>query len=809
MALASRLTHPMSSRALQSLRHTTRFVCSQCSLIAHKPASPAALRPPHILSQPARRWKSQLKQAPPQTPPRATLSSSTQDVDKDFPDSFEEAKKTLNIRYFEQESDGNIQELQNSEDFARSLDGTELYQQDLENDLESIMDLVEGKGTEERFRAQLESELLKAVEESKGVLAGAAPERQAPAAVLETPRISDKVFRKEAQRRLIRKLNTALERADKVQPRETAASKRALVSLWKTYVAARQTLALSWNAVPRGAWDLLWRLFSLDDPVGNPNRLSHVATLSKDMSSAGVDLTPSQQVLTIESLFVANWENDAIKNWKRCLPTLGAEGSASFQQFWELGARMFCETGDISQATRAVEKLISANSDPRILMTLVRTHSRAGTDEGSTKAWEAYGRLRTLLGPQMTLEDYDQVISHFLAANQIENALHAFVDMMTSGTTVLKKQKRLPPTIGNKFFFGKWLKRLIGAGELDGAYSVIKFMLEKHVQPAPIHVNGLIGAWQRAGGEKDLENADAVAWKMIESRIQFVRERQRGGKAARDASAPTPWPRATSETFLLMAENYRLRQQHDPLMRLWQAFNEAEINHDAFMMNQLLESYLQYDRVDEGMELYQSLVSEGHVKPNPHTFMVLWKMLKINRVHVPRDHYYDEMENARNTFHEMMQFVDVFKEPIDGQLARKILHTFRRLHDNHGFLAALTSLRNTYGFVPSELLVLELVVGTTNLAWDTPRARQQLRTEKKRMDLDIMHRREALGRFSGSANEMEQMSAEERGEELYEYLVRVYTPVRSEEEQEFIDDTHLLEEAAQQMGVYNEAAADE
>ncbi|CAI4217021.1 unnamed protein product [Parascedosporium putredinis] len=167
------------------------------------------------------------------------------------------------------------------------------------------------------------------------------------------------------------------------------------------------------------------------------------------------------------------------------------------------------------------------------------------------------------------------------------------------------------------------------------------------------------------------------------------------------------------------------------------------------------------------------------------------------------------MENARNTFHEMMQFVDVFKEPIDGQLARKILHTFRRLHDNHGFLAALTSLRNTYGFVPTELLVLELVVGTTNLAWDTPRARQQLRTEKKRMDLDIMHRREALGRFSGSANEMEQMSTEERGEELYEYLVRVYTPVRSEEDQEFIDDTHLLEEAAQQMGVYNEAAADE
>ncbi|PKS06641.1 hypothetical protein jhhlp_007391 [Lomentospora prolificans] len=794
----------MSSRAIQSLRYTPRFVCSQCLFVPHKPASPSAFLPPHLLYQPARRWKSQLKQAP-----REAAPASKKSIDQGFPESFEEAKKTLNVRYFEQESDGDLRELQSSDDFARSLDGTELYQQDLENDLESIMDIVDGKNTNERFRAQLEKELLNAIEESKRRSTEATPEGQATKAATETPQINEKTFRKEAQRRLVRKLNSALDRAEKANRRDNAPSKRTLVPLWKTYVAARQTLALSWNAVPRATWDMLWRLFSIEDPVGNPNRLSHVATLSKDMSAAGIDLTPSQQILTIESLFVENWENDAVKNWKRCLPKLGADHSSSFQQFWELGVRMFCQTGDMEQANRATERLLNAKSDPRILMTLIRTYSQMGTEEAYTQAWEAYRRLRGLLGSQMKLEDYDQVISHFLAANQTDNALHAFVDMMTSGTTDLKKHKRLPPTVGNKFFFGKWLKRLIGAGELDGAYNVIKFMLQKRVQPAPIHVNGLIGAWQRAGGERDLENADAVAWQMIESRLRFVRERRGEQTAEQDSAASTPWPRATLETFSLMAENYRLRQQHDSLMRLWQAFNEAEITHDAFMMNQLLESYLQYGRVAEGAELYKSLVSGGRVKPNPHTFMTLWKMLDVNRIHISQDQYYCEMENARNTFNEMMKFVDVFDEPIDGQLARKILHTFRRLHDSHGFLVALTSLRNTFGFLPPELLVLELVVGTTNLAWDTLRARQRLRIEKKRMDLDIMQRREALGKFSGSVNELEELSAEERGEELYEYLVRVYTPVRSEEDKEFIDDTQLLEEAAQQMGVYNEATSGE
>lgn len=781
----------MSPRALQRLRHAPNFVCSRCLLTTHRPrvAAPSLRIPPaQVPTRLKSDWK-QTRSSVSEKPKKETLE------DAEDAEDLEDARGSVNVRYFEQDPTGEVRMLEGQEDFARSFDGTEELQRDLDNDYQKILDIVEGKNIDEPFRARLETDLLNAVDQSRkraesGALEGIGT--AGPGAIQGIPEISEKAFRKESQRRLVRRLNNALHRADKTSQRGGPAYKKSLLPLWRAYMAARQTLALSWDAVPRPAWDLLWKLFSHDDPVTNPNRLSHVASLAKDMSAANMSLLPTQQVLTIESLFVESWESDAIKNWKRCLPSLGAEDSAAFREFWELGVRMFCAVGDFDYANRAVEKLLSTGSDPRILMPLIRAYSQQKTEEAHAQSWEVYRRLRGLLGLKMKLEDFDEVISYFLASNQTENALRAFVDMMTSGAKQLKKNGRLPITIGNKFFFGKWLKRLIGAGELDGAYSVIKFMLEKQVQPAPIQVNGLLGAWQRSGGSEDLEKADAVAWAMIESRLNFVRERRGEGIEKPGATEDAPYPAATLETFSVMAENYRLRQLHEPMMRLWEAFNQAEITHDAFIVNQLLESYLQYGQVAKGAELYKTLVTEGPVTPNPHTFMVLWKMLPINRAHVNPDQVLDETDNARSTFAEMMKHAGIWGGgEIDGQLARKILHTFRRLKDNHGFLVALAALRNMFGYLPPEMLVLEMVVGTTNLAWDTPRARQRLRAEKKRMDMDMMRRR-------GGA---EEMTGEERALELYEYLVRFYTPVRDEEVEGVFDDAKLLEDAARQMGV--------
>ncbi|OLN88585.1 hypothetical protein CCHL11_01840 [Colletotrichum chlorophyti] len=604
------------------------------------------------------------------------------------------------------------------------------------------------------------------------------------------------------QRKRITRLNALLSRTTKEIRRGEEVTLKTVQSVWKTYSAARQSLAKSWANVPHDVWNLLWQILSLDD-AQNPSRLTYLSLLARDMSEAKVALSPSQQLVTVEAMFVDGWEAKAIESWKRCMATLGDNGADTFQEFWELGVRMFSQKGDLVQAERAVNKLLERQLDPRILMPYIRICAASHVEETKEKAWDAYRRMRDLLGSSMGLEDYDQVISFFLTTNQTERALHAFVDMMTSGTVTLKDRARLPSQIGNKFFFGKWLKRLIGAGDLDGAHSVFIFMRSKGIEAASIQLNGLIGAWQRSGGADDLQKADTLAWEMIQARIEFVHNRRRLA-ATKDPiriveteskAKLGAMPKATLETFSLLAENYRLRRLPDEMGKLWDAFREAEISPDAFMMNQLLESYSQSGNITEARDLYQTLVYKRHVKPDPYTFMALWKMLGANRLHsISDDYIFEEVKLTRETFAEMVRFSFIFEaNGLDGQLARKILHTLRRLKDNLGIVTALRAFKTVFNFVPPEVLALEMQLGTTNIAWDTASARQKLRLTKRKIDAHIESRQKMLGQ----SLTLENMSQRQRGEEYSHYLQAVYMQELGVVPQE------QLTQVAKEMGVYD------
>ncbi|KAH7257190.1 hypothetical protein BKA59DRAFT_469530 [Fusarium tricinctum] len=595
------------------------------------------------------------------------------------------------------------------------------------------------------------------------------------------------------QRKKVARLNTVLSKTARDYRRGVKLTTKTVQGVFKAYHSARLSLAHGWSHVPLEVWDLLWKVFSVDESV-NMHRLSHIALLARDMSEAKVTLNPAQQLLTIEAVFVDGWESKAIENWKRCMSTLGDENAVTFQDFWELGVRMYCRTGDLEQAQRAINKLIQKQSDPRILMPFIRTWSELGTQEGQEKAWDAYRRLRELLGEDMKLTDYDQVISYFLTTNQTENALYAFVDMMSDGKIDLKKQKYLPSVVANKFFFGKWLKRLIGAGDLNGAHSVVVFMGQKGIDPSPIQLNGLIAAWQRAGGTEDLEKADEMAWGMIDTRIEFVKARgndQEPQDISSSNGGAIPLPRATLETFSLLAENYRLRDLHDRILMLWEAFREAEMKADSFVINQLLESYIQAGQSKEALELYHTLVREKDVEPDPYTFSALWKTLAVNRLHVSAGHVPAQIEPTRAMFAETVKFQHVFQpDGMDGQLARKILHTFRRINDYTGFVVALTALRDGFGFLPPETLVLEMVLQTTKLSWDSPAHRRRLMNTKRDLDRDLA---------ASVDGDLSRLEDSRRGEALFEYLQKQFWP--SEGDNDF--KRKMFKEAAAQMGVYD------
>ncbi|KAH6608754.1 hypothetical protein Trco_002100 [Trichoderma cornu-damae] len=597
------------------------------------------------------------------------------------------------------------------------------------------------------------------------------------------------------RRRKLTKFNSVVSRFILAE-KESGLKQKAVQSLYKAYHSTRLALAYNWSNVSPAMWEVLWRAFSSEKD--GSNRLSRISVLARDMSDAKVTLSPAQQVLAIEAVFVDGWESKAIENWRRCISTLGTETAETFQDFWELGVRMYCRAGDLGQAERAINKLLGRDMSPRILIPLVRACCEQGTKEGQQRAWAVYRQMRELLDKRMSLTDYDQVISCFLTAHYVENALYAFVDMMSDGRIDLTKQRYMPSVIANKFFLGKWLKRLIGAGDLDGAFSVVEFMRGKGVEASPIHLNGLIGAWQRSGGADDLEKADALGWEMVESRLEFVARRKSNSDASGDnnnSSSSTSLmhsPRATIETFSLLAENYRHRNLHGRLEALWDAFRRAEISPDAFMMNQLLESLIQEGQPREALALYQSLVESSKVVPDPYTFSALWKTLGANRYDI-RDPgtRTKEVEATRAMFKETVKHMDVFQpDGIDGQLARKILHTFRRLQDNAGFLVAMTAFKETFKFLPPETLVIEIVLGTTKLSWDTTSQRRKLMLAKREIDRELL----AWADFDTANLEGD----EKRGAALYAYLQKRFWPAEGKEE----DKRRVFAEVARQMGVY-------
>lgn len=614
--------------------------------------------------------------------------------------------------------------------------------------------------------------------------------RKTPAPPRATvPQISLRLFTAN-QRRKVSRLNSLAEQVLRDVHVNGEMTQKHVVSVYKAYHAARKSLAHSWDSVPVDMWDFVWKVFSADESI-NPHRLAHISMLAVDMSDAKVELSPPQQLATVEAVFVEGFESKALDNWKRCMPSLGAEDAETFKDFWELGVRMYCQTGDMDQAQRAVDKLLKQHSDPRILMPIMRTWSERGTPEGHEHAWNAYWQMRELLGPDMKLSDHDKIVSVFLASNQIENALYAFVDMMSDGQINLRKQKYMPSVVANKFFLGKWLKRLIGAGDLNGAHKVVDFMCSKGVQCAPIQLNGLIGAYHRAGGAGNVELADNLAWGMIKSRIDFVTARREGAVDSYHTKGPVPLPRATLETFSLLAENYRSRDLHSRLDELWQAFTDAEICPDSFMMNQILESYIQGNQIEQATNLYNSLVKKRGIKPDPYTYSAMWKTLGVSRFHRirPEDRK-REIRATRAMFAETAKHrEDAFpSEGMDGQLARKILHSFRQLSDDAGFLVALTSLKEIFNFLPTELLVLELVIGTTRLSWDQPTHRRKLMHAKRTLDFDLA---------KWAEDDKSKIEGDRRAIALYEYLQRRHWPSGGQEERrkEFI-------RTAKEMGVY-------
>ncbi|KAK4131865.1 hypothetical protein BT67DRAFT_444280 [Trichocladium antarcticum] len=722
----------------------------------------------------------------------------------------EPSDQSLQVNFFTQAAPGKLRRLRDNEEFGEMNGGLDAEIETAINKMEKqmvdtmrMLDRMEKGGAQDKAD-QLRKQFKKTLRvqykgktgpeaESYGLLriAGFSGPRQRPVANLNIFLARDSVVR-----------------GGIPKPKD-------VTECWKYYSAARKTLSTAWEKVPQEAWNFLWMVLAWQgEGVENPNRMRHVYILSKDMQAAGVPLRDSQQLLATEAMFIEGWQDEAIEAWKKAVATLGARPE-TFEAYWELGVRMCALRGDTARAQRAADTLLRSSRPPNIRILLPIIRALAAKEGAIDDAWESYCNMRVLLGESMTIEDYDEVIAVFLTANSVEYALQAFVDMMFSGAIDIRGKTRLPLTVGNHFFMGKWLKRLIGVGDLDGAYRVVVYSQRRGITASPIQLNGLIGAWLRSGSAENAERADALAWSMIRARLGYVEQRQRqelvrfcDPYAATETGEGEGEPefvcqtRATAETFSLMAENYCARRLHDRLQELFKVLKQAEIGPTTYLMNQLIRSYSHNGETEQALRLYQTMTKEQNMAPDGHTFLTLFNSLSVNRL-MQRDPdlAQKDITACRGFFKDMVEADWTFDTPeIFAQLPRTVLFTMLKAKDFRGMIVAARAMRELFAFHPPESLLLELATGSGSMQIKTKRNMERLVAGQKTIETLVRQHRMGLVRQGHRGMEM---TEEEKVDELDEVLERLVLLKAGAQDAPRSEVQPLLEGAAHEMGVYD------
>ena len=544
------------------------------------------------------------------------------------------------------------------------------------------------------------------------------------------------------QNRYLERLNKALSHAARnvsdPPPRK---------SLWQAYQRCRLRNLPFLDLVPNGAWDVLWAT-QLAAPLDAQHRAEHLRTLAADMQECGNELSLDQTVVSIESLSHEGRRSEAIDQWHGKKRLLNQDEQNSFA-YQSLGVRLCTSHGNPFNAEQIALRIV-AKSDAenlkersRVLIPVIEAWACTNDETGVRKAWTLYLRLRMLLGSEMNLRDYDEITTGFLNAGRTDVALAVFKDLMLTGEKSMYRSDELyrkslglieklqwdsvdfaeltkvsltaltvlPQHFQNKFFFGSWLKKLIGMGKIDAAAMVVDLMYERNTRPDAKHINGILGAWLRSGNAVDKEKAERMGWSMVHERLDFV-ARRRGDIPPQEPSArhlperlKRTVPPATVETFSILLQHYEHRGLQEQIRILREQLPLAEIQPNAYFMNHLL--YAELRRGDHGMawQLYQQMSRK--VKPDLETFACLWDCEKS---HLDRLTMYktDKFPGPRRIMCDMIAWLSKSDKGLRAKAQREfskelydqIIRCLCLAKDVEGTMIGLYALRESFNFYP-------------------------------------------------------------------------------------------------------------
>ncbi|KAL8761990.1 MAG: hypothetical protein Q9184_001937 [Pyrenodesmia sp. 2 TL-2023] len=605
---------------------------------------------------------------------------------------------------------------------------------------------------------------------------------------------------------------------------------KARKDLWVTYERCKRLIPLFVQHLPDQCWEALWEN-QRASPSGGRDRASHLSILAQDMLQSGKDLSTEQRATIVETLLGEGRLDEAQAHWD----LQGRSNSKEEAEGYHLqGVRLFVARGDLTRAQDIAETL-SEDGEPesaRCLIPVIEGWAKGGTEKGIRNAWNSYLRLRQKLGSAMQISDFDRVAMSFINAGRTDVAMAVFKDMMLTGmeskygsnqlyktslsligllqsrsaspsevTTVsLNALTTLPRRFQNKFFYGSWIKKLIGLGEVNGAVSVVELMYERGVTPDAKHVNGIIGAWLRSGQPAQKEKAEQLGWAMIQQRLKAV-ERRRGDGAhqsneERDGTrmrVPSQIqrivPSATIETFSLLLLYYERRSNSDAVHNLKKSLDAAEIPPNSYFMNHMLYAELRRGQHPVAWEIYQRM--KASVKPDLETFACLWDCEKahLDRLSIHSSH---DFPGPRTIFWEFMQWFAssekrkraTIVEDFSEELYTQIMRCMCLAKDLEGTLVALYALKDSFGFLPSNETLRMVPMQVARIGLEEPRM-----TRKRR--------RSRLGDLAGSkarianVSQVFDMVVEQRLEALEQHGIKLEqcSTKRQDEEQ-----LHILAE---------------
>ncbi|KAF2423746.1 hypothetical protein EJ08DRAFT_652622 [Tothia fuscella] len=436
--------------------------------------------------------------------------------------------------------------------------------------------------------------------------------------------------------------------------------------------------------IPKATWLRLWKMHVAFRPLSN-SRLAGIGRLMEAMEIAGVDTTNERAIFALETLSAKGKHEEAIASWDLQFETT-AEGQPRQKDWLEAGTRLYAAAGDLDGACHALDLIIKSHqsTDPRFIFFLIWRHVELGGAKRILKAWYLYTKLKKHPTFSLTADDYSSVFKCFLQKKHKRAALQILSDLVKD-TTLLDPPRRaptlvccihdlhesckttedvnaislellriLPKEVNLSSFFLSWLQnshRIQGFDSsktnrktqaTDTCAQIIELMFESGHDPDPRHMNELMRVWFDM--EEKTEDAEAMAWSMINKRMHLVEEEKKAALASPDSNSMLnaqgvtevetqripqfllrPVPPAVATTFTHLASHYARSQQPDYASYVLNLLGSTNLYLSSQSLRSILAMQFTLHEFAESWTFLQKIRTQDHKSMNMAVYNTLWK----------------------------------------------------------------------------------------------------------------------------------------------------------------------------------------